>query len=339
MRDEAPRIFRSLEKEAGRGGFDTVVRAAVASYAALRSPSEHQARSLGRLLVPVWGKLSAETQSGIAISLAAAPSLPRAVVECLLAAPVGIAEPFLRSSRCLTAEDAAKLAGSSDPVLNKIAVARAEPQAPGAALPQPLRVGTPPAATAAVSALQPAASPRPAAQPATAAEARAMLRKLVQPGSAPKSTTTPGTIKEIMTAARAGEIGRAYRGLAQLLDLAPDTMNELVAEPEGDMLASALKAGRIGSGDALTIIMLLKPRIGLDVHAFQAMKGRYRELDADICRIRLRMEARRPSQVAAPTLQPRTVELEPRLRSAEPRAAFGRRRSAPTATAATSGTR
>ncbi|MBB4004190.1 hypothetical protein [Aurantimonas endophytica] len=338
MKDEAPRIFRSLEKEAGRGGFDTVVRAAVASYAALRSPSEHQARSLGRLLVPVWGKLTLETQSGIAFTLAAAPSLPRAVVECLLAAPAPIAEPFLRASRCLTAEDIATLAGSPDPLLRQIAAARGDAQPAAETRPREPRVETAPLAAVSAMAPRAAAAPLPAAIPASAAEARATLRMLVQPGAAPRTSTTPGTVKEIIAAARAGEIGRAYRGLAQLLDLGPETMTELVAEPEGDMLASALKAMRIGSGDALTIIMLLKPRIGLDVHAFQAMKGRYRDLDADICRMRLRMAAPRPMRTASPALQPRAAELEPRLRTAAPRAAFGRRRSAPTATA-TSGTR
>ncbi|UIJ70650.1 hypothetical protein [Aurantimonas sp. HBX-1] len=328
MKDEAPRIFRSLEKEAGRGGFDTVVRAAVASYAALRNPSEHQARSLGRLLVPVWDKLGDPTLSGIAVSLADAPSLPRAVVDCLLAAPVDIAAPFLLTSRCLTEDDLAALAASPDPQRRQVAAMRAGTEAVTFLAPTP---ETPPAAVAAEAPSPGAALPSPTPLAGSAAEARATLRRLVQPGAAPKAATTPGTVREIIAAARAGEIGRAYRGLARLTELAPDTMTELVAEPSGDLLAAALKAMRVGSGDALTVIMLLKPRVGLDVHAFQAMKGRYRELDAEICRIRLRMAPPRAPQAASPALQPRASELEPRLAVTPARAAFGRRRAAPSA--------
>ena len=337
MKDEAPRIFRSLEKEAGRGGFDTVVRAAVASYASLRNPSEHQARSLGRLLVPAWDKLSAETQSGIALSLATAPSLPRTVVECLVAAPSAIAEPFLRSSACLTADDLVALAGSLDAGARRIAAERSERLAADTALPPP----APPVEQLAGAPIARQSEPTPAPRPKTAAEARATLMKLVQPGLAARQAAArpAGTVREIIAAARAGEVDAAYAGLARMLGLAHETMAELVAEPQGEILATALKALRIGGGDALTIIMLLKPRIGLDVRAFDAMKTRYRELDADICRVRLRMTAPRPARATAPALQPRASELEPRVRAAAPRAAFGRRRTAPAASEAAAGAR
>jgi hypothetical protein len=335
MKDEAPRIFRSLEKEAGRGGFDTVVRAAVANYAALRNPSEHRARSLGRLLVPVWDRLSRDTQSAIARSLATAPSLPRNVVDCLLAAPADITGPFLRSSPCLGADDLAGQAASSDPRRRSLAEERSEQLAAAPALPpQPAPVAYGPAAATSED-LSPA-------RPKTAAEARATLMKLVQPGSAPrKAAARPaGTVAGIIAAARAGEVDDAYAGLATMLGLDPATMAELVAEPQGDILAAALKALRLGSGDALTIIMLLKPRIGLDVGAFDAMKTRYRQLDADICRTRLRIAAPGASRIASPALQPKAAELEPRLRAAAaPRAAFGRRRTAPAAGSAVSGIR
>jgi hypothetical protein len=335
MKDEAPRIFRSLEKEAGRGGFDTVVRAAVANYAALRNPSEHRARSLGRLLVPVWDRLSLDTQSAIARSLATAPSLPRNVVECLLAAPADVVGPFLRSSPCLDPDDLAALAASSDPGRRSLAEERSEQLAADAALPpQPVPVARRPAAAT----REDLAAPRPK----TAAEARATLMQLVQPGSAPrKAAARPaGTVAGIIAAARAGEIEDAYAGLATMLGVDQATMAELVAEPQGEILAAALKALRLGSGDALTIIMLLKPRIGLDVGAFEAMKRRYRELDADICRTRLRIAAPRATRIASPALQPQAAELEPRLRAAAaPRPAFGRRRLAPAAHNAVSGIR
>jgi hypothetical protein len=166
--------------------------------------------------------------------------------------------------------------------------------------------------------------------------------QLVQPGSAPrKSAARPaGTVAGIIAAARAGAVDDAYAGLATMLGLDEAAMAGLVAEPQGEILATALKALRLGSGDALTIIMLLKPRIGLDVGAFDAMKTRYRELDADICRTWLRMAAPSAVRIASPALQPQAAELEPRLRpAAAPRPAFGRRRMAPAARDAVSGNR
>ncbi|WP_102957755.1 hypothetical protein [Mangrovicella endophytica] len=120
MKNAAPRIFRSLETQTGAEAFDTIVSAAVAAYGSLRAPSETQARDFGKLVVPAWDKISADTRRTLAAALSHSPRVPRAVVEKLITAPVEISAPFLVASPVLTDTDLASLAASGDERIRRI---------------------------------------------------------------------------------------------------------------------------------------------------------------------------------------------------------------------------
>ncbi|WP_206454853.1 hypothetical protein [Aurantimonas marina] len=342
-----PSIFRSLEKEAGQGGFDTIVTAAVASFAAHRNPSERQAHEFGRLVAPAWDKIDTKTKRALAAALSQSPRVPRTIVEKLLAAPIDTAAPFLVASPCLTADDIEVLARRSSPKLQRILGRRrksgeatdrpsAEAAAP-AAVPAPTMSpsgATKKAAAKAVVAIKNNA-PRPhTAEPANVSEARAVLLRLAEPGKhlAKPAASAPTTVVGIVEMARAGCTNLAYDGLALMLKVPDSRMREMFDDPTGEILAAALKAINTGPADALTIIMLLKPRVGRDIAAFNAMKFAYRDLDVDECRGRFGLSSAPPAR--NPVLHQRQyADLEPRIEASAPRPVFGRRRVLPSRTA------
>ncbi|HEY9055897.1 MAG TPA: hypothetical protein VIN77_01985 [Aurantimonas sp.] len=343
MKDVVPSIFRSLEKEAGQGGFDTIVTAAVASFAARRNPSERQAHEFGRLVAPAWDKIDTRTKRALAAALSQSPRVPRTIVEQLLAAPVDVAAPFLVASPCLTADDIAVLAGKSSAKLQRILDRRRESgettgrhsadAAAPTANPAPMMPpsdGTKEAPAKALGTIE-SDTPRPnTAEPANVSEARAALLRLAEPGKhlAEPVAGAPATIGGIVEMARIGCQHLAYDGLATMLKVPDSRMREIIDDPTGEILAAALKAIGVGPADALTIIMLLKPRVGLDIAAFTAMKSAYRDLDVDACRGRFGLSSAPPARTRA-AHQRQYADIEPRIEALAPRPAFGRRRALP----------
>lgn len=351
MTDIVPRIFRSLEKETGRGGFDTIVTAAVASFAARRHPSERQALEFGRLVAPLWDKIETKTQRALAAALSQSPRVPRTIVEKLIDAPVDITAPFLMASPCLTPDDLRTLANAANPELRRILASRRTadratpliPCGPDASAKAIVVTSDDPGVLTANATLNEpgsAADDPPlhpfsaqAVEPARVTQARAALLRLAEPGkhSAKVATGAPTTLAGIVEAARSGRPDQAYDGLAALLNLSLARARDMIEDPSGKILADVLKAMRTGPADALAIIMLLKPRVGLHVGAFEAMKATYRDLDVAHCRERLGLPP--ASQLPQATrYQPRSADLEPRLDVGAPRPAFGRRRTLPSRT-------
>ncbi len=342
MKDVVPSIFRMLEKQAGQGGFDTIVTAAVTSFAAHRNPSERQAHEFGRLVAPAWGKIGTKTQRALAAALSQSPRVPRTIVEKLLAAPIDTAAPFLLASPCLTADDIETLANRSSPKLQRILDRR---RAAEQATLQQLAEASIPAAVPAHS-TAPAGATKEAAnvvtsdmnsaarshtdEPSNASAARATLLRLAEPGKhlAKPEASAPTTVVGIVEMARAGCTNLAYDGLALMLKVPDSRMRETIDDPTGEILAAALKAIGVGPADALTIIMLLKPRVGLDIAAFTAMKSAYRDLDVNECRGRFELSSAPPARKPA-IHQRQYADLEPRIEASAPRPAFGRRRALP----------
>ncbi|MEF2551772.1 hypothetical protein VQ042_10445 [Aurantimonas sp. A2-1-M11] len=326
MKDVLPRIYRSLEKDIRRGGFDTIVTAATMSFLTLRTPGDRQLREFGDLVSPAWPSLDSATQRALAEALAHSARLPACVVARIVSAPLDVAAPFLHTSPCLTHADLEALQLRADAPLRAVL---AEREATLAVTVGPM---ADPAPVAAPAALSPAESVRPApVHQGAAAAARAELFRLARPGRTPAKPAPSApqpplarTVAGLVADARAGRSGRFHAALGAMLDLDSKVLEKIADDASGEWLAAALKVLRAGPTDALTAIMLLKPRIGADVAAFETMKTTYRGLDIDACRSRLGLPAARIA-VRAPSLQPQSADLVIRPVAGAPRRAFGRR--------------
>ncbi|MBC8129059.1 MAG: hypothetical protein H7Y08_01910 [Rhizobiaceae bacterium] len=386
MKVASPRIFRSLEHTGGRDGFDTIVGAAVASYGSLRAPSERQARDFGRLVVPLWDKVSSDTRRAFAAALSKSPRVPREIVDCLLAEPIEVSAPFLMSTPIFSEAELKALALGPDRHIRKIfaeRIRRSESKDPalesatqGLPLPaleksvsklhveataiadhKPSHLARPaeasaedaqdePVTTAPPLApdhgpfaslgndrprgerATPASAPEPRPDRSAATIMRETLRRLVLPGrrSASSSAATP-SMAELVGMAVRQNAADFYDGLGRMLGLNEDAVVAIAAEPTGDRLAIALKALNAASADAMTVLMMMKPSIGLDVEAFERMTRTYRALKPADCAALVDASAHRP-RLSAPTLAPQYQDLSPLPRS-EARPVFGRRRALP----------
>lgn len=321
MTDRAPHIFRSLERRAGKESFDDVVEAAVAAYGSLRAPSERQARELARLVAPLWSRVGAETRRTAAAVLSHAATVPREVTELLLASPVEIAAPFLVSSPALTESDVARLERSADERVARIARSRRER---AGAAPEPAAPALGPRIDDAPSIAPDLAdlAPEPAAPPVPGAadEAREALRRLALAGRRPAPAERP-TFAALHDLALARDEDGFYAALGALFRLRPETLAQIRDEAGGERLAVALRATGAGAGDAMSVLMMLKPAIGLDVRAFDRLARTYRALGVEDCR--------RLLDASRAVHQPLTA---PDTRAAEsPRPEFGRRKERPAA--------
>lgn len=318
MKEAVPRIFRSLETPGGQAGFDTIVAAAVAAYGSLRAPTERQARDFGRLVIPLWERTSDEARRALAAALSHAPRVPREIVERLVEAPVEIAAPFLVSTPALTTHDIARLKVRSDERIARILQGRAERGLPGASA-ERAPVEAPPLAPEDLGA---STSER---QSDPAELVRATLKELALRGrrASPSAQETPA--QALLRAARGGQ-GAFFEILGAQLGLSPTERAAIAADESGHALAGILKGLSIGTGDALSILMLVRPQVGFDIAAFEAMAAHYRSL------------ASTPGETgqgaSAPVHAPAARGLE--SRDAE-RSSFGRRKDKPSGARARSG--
>ncbi len=75
-----------------------------------------------------------------------------------------------------------------------------------------------------------------------------------------------------------------YETLSEIFAFDPATLSRLIEEPSGETLAVALRALKASSADALSILMLMKPAVGLDVATFDSMARFYAALKPEDCR-------------------------------------------------------
>ncbi|WP_062208156.1 hypothetical protein [Aureimonas sp. AU12] len=348
MKDAAPRIFRSLERQAGQQEFDTVVAAAVAAYSSLRHPSTSQAEELSRLVLPLWSRVNADTQRNLAAALSHTQRMPRPLVDLLLAAPIEVGAPFLVSSPALTGADIARLAASGDErvvrlVKNRVGRADAPAACP---LPEPEAAPSAPAEAQEAASEIPAPSlaadflsvtpmmPDVAGEPPlrTAASVRETLRRLALAGrkapppvaAQPAPAPEPPTFAALMMAAMRRDEPRFYRTLSDIFGLTDTTLATIRDDEGGERLAVALKALKANAADAMSILMLVKPSIGLDVAAFDEMARFYKALRSEDCRAAIgASRLPRPAE-HQPLTAPERYDTAPM-----PRRDFGRRAARP----------
>ncbi|WP_062016510.1 DUF2336 domain-containing protein [Aureimonas sp. AU4] len=325
MKDASPKVFRSLERQGGPD-FDDVVTAAVAAFAALRRPTPRQCDDLARLVLPLWDRVSGDTLRNCAASLSHSERVPRSVVERLVAAPIEVSAPFLVSSQLLTEEDLARLAASPDERVRRLATSRAAREADAPPPPSRPDIEAPPLAPFDLSGeagpVQPA---RPVALgtaeiTASAAGVRETLRRMVLGSRAAAARLSPA---DLIQAAMERDGALFADRLAAMLRIDAETLALIEADATGERLAVALKALEMRPADAMSVLLLMKPRIGHDVAAFDAIGRYYAQLRSEDCR-RLVGTAQAPAAPAARA--PARPRIEP---VAEPRSTFGRRADRP----------
>ncbi|MEF2072639.1 DUF2336 domain-containing protein [Consotaella aegiceratis] len=346
MKDAASCIFRALERDRLHSGFDTIVTAAAAAYAFLRSPNKAQAADLGRLVMASWDRTSPEARQLLAATLSRSPRLPREIVDALLACPIDISEPFLANSPVLMPGDLSALSARGDQRIASVLAKRSDlatSTAPGG---EPARVATSPEPKA-QEAVQPVPRTRQArpeakrggmspadidpraksVRPATDAEqVRGTLARLVGKGAQAGLGEQRLTVETMLDLAMDGQIDTFYARLARTLGLSASHADLLRSDEDGERLAVALRALQVASGDAMSLLMMLKPEIGRKVKAFDRMERFYRALRPEDCR-RLLGTPVRPLL----KLQPLSQDID-RPERQEARPAFGRRKSRPLAT-------
>ena len=303
MKTIAPRIYRALETRSGRGGLDIVVTAAAASFASLRAPTERRCLELGQLISAAWDGISHDTRRTIAAELGRARRVPRSLVDRFLDSPLDVLEPFLLASPCVTESDLAELAARGEIRIDRLVAARR-----AAFAGQPAQAAASPWKPAEAGRAEPVSPPLEDAAPGplasmvrTAADARSFLRRAARPGGAARPA--PGivdTVAGIVAQARSEDPAGVYASLAHVLGLDGQRMREIEADAGGEGLVSALKVLGAGPADALTVAMLLKPAVGHDIRAFEALKAHYRDLDAEEARHRLGLPRQREAFHAAP---------------------------------------
>ncbi len=302
MQHIGPRIYRSLEKQNGKAGFDTIVLAALESYMALREPNQRQALDLSRLIVPAWDRITHPARLAIADALTPCDILPAALAEKLAALStrphsLEAAEPFEAAS--------------------------------------PRVVASRPASTTVAAASGPTPEQITPEHLTNADTVRETLRRLAQPGLAATrplagtGTSVPKSIADILDIARSDASELAYDAICRWMRLVPQQADAMAHDPSGIVLTRVLRACRAAEADVLSLIVLLKPAVSLDAAAFESVRQIFRELDIDECRTALGLPSVLP-QMALP--ERRRADRSATVRASEdaPRLTFGRRSVPPT---------
>lgn len=168
-------------------------------------------------------------------------------------------------------------------------------------------------------------------EPEPGSRLRDTLRRLALPGRRRnRSGGGAPTLGELVAFAVRQDAGSFYDALGGLLSLAPATLTEIEGEADGTRLAVALKALGAGTADALTILMMMKPEIGLDVGAFERMTRFYGALKAEDVKT-----LARAAPGPGPALRS-SYEDAGGVRQPEERRSFGRRERLPAGTGRTS---
>lgn len=277
MKDVAPRIFRSLESPKGRAEFDVIVTAAVAAYGSLRAPTETQAIEFGRLVAPLFERTRPETRRALAASLSHSTRVPAELVDLIVDSPVEIAAPFLVSTPGLSPAHLERLSARGDERIEKILAGRRSRGLDGpAARPMRTQVEAPPLAPEHLAERAPR---EPVVDAASAADAAAFVRDTLRQIASAGRGDSRSVGSALLRAARRGST--VFFDVAEArLGLSPDQRRHAEEDEGGATLAQALKDAGVETGQALAILMLVRPKIGLDVQAFREMAERYRTLPA-----------------------------------------------------------
>ncbi|MCM2505083.1 hypothetical protein NDN16_15540 [Aureimonas altamirensis] len=164
------------------------------------------------------------------------------------------------------------------------------------------------------------ARPQAASAPLLGLVRRTQLR-LADTGAQACPTASPA-VQAVAEAALKGQSDKAFDRLSEAYGLSQGRRPDFTGDSDGHMIAMALKGLKASPGDALAILMMLRPEFSGNVQALDAFAAAYRKLDSDECRQKLKAEYRQPEEKAFGRLREPSAD-------APARSHFGKRRQRP----------
>lgn len=167
---------------------------------------------------------------------------------------------------------------------------------------------------------QPPARPQAASAPLLGLVRRTQLR-LADTGAQACPSASPA-VQAVAEAALKGRPDQALGRLADAYGLPQGQRPDFSGDTDGRAIAMALKGLKASPGDALAILMMLRPELSGDVRALDRFAADYRSLDSEECRQRLRADHGHPAREAFGRLREPSAD-------APARSHFGKRRQKP----------
>ena len=164
------------------------------------------------------------------------------------------------------------------------------------------------------------ARPEAASAPLLGLVRRTQLR-LADTGAEACPAASPA-VQSVAEAALKGQLDKAFDRLADAYGFQRGRRPDFAGDAGGHMIAMALKGLKASPGDALAILMMLRPELSGDVQALDGFAAAYRKLDCDECRRRLKTDyGQSPGQTFGRLREPSA--------DAPARSHFGKRRQRP----------
>jgi Uncharacterised protein conserved in bacteria (DUF2336) len=242
-----------------------------------------------------------ETRATVARKLSRYPEAPRKIVRRLAADVFEVAEPMLRYSSCLTAEDLLEIAiecgprhaaviderkASAENAASKVELSKAAPpelktalMEPGVTSVQSKELDAAPPSNIAYNAVFEPLSNGVRFLRGDADERRSILETLAEytPSTDAQSDVEPDRegIARLETAARAERPDDFARILQQMLRLPPRICRDIVDDDRGEPIAVAAKALGVPADVLLRIVLFLNPKVGQSVERVFALVNLY----------------------------------------------------------------
>jgi hypothetical protein len=297
---------------ARRDGVDvrpTLVRVLADLYVQKRDHSPAEEHRFTELALWLLASVDVPTRAAVARTLASHNQAPHAVVRRLARDVLEVAEPILRRSPCLTAEDLVNVIRDFGPRYAEVIGERGSPEAasparpPSAAErpPDPDDTASPPPAVPerAAPTIHRAADRSPL-QPriggpgetlgehflaAGSAERRLLLANLqdgtLSPAERAFAATTERAIRALESAALDRRSDLFVDGLEQFLRIPREKAKQIVHDATGEPLVVAARAFAIPSEVLLRILLFLNPAIGHSVERVFDLMDLYDRLGAE----------------------------------------------------------
>lgn len=287
--------FRHIAARTESGKAERLFRAVVAAFCQLTRPSKREIAQLEDLTLPLFDSVSPESRRFVAAALSECDYPPGALVQRLCDETVDIAAPLLVRSKALADVDLIALIGRHG-LPHARAIARRKELNPAIAelikaLEKPTLVHSrePESPVMTLQTSETAPAPRIAQIPGKAAEdARHRLRAIMVAGHKPDQQAEFRTYDKLRETALTGHAAFFQTALADCLGVDLMTVRSLTASSDYSPLLTALRSLELSEDQAFLIAVAVFPASFPHPEAIRRFLERYRALEHDTIRDRIR---------------------------------------------------